>query len=272
MSRRVLLTDLGAAGVGLLFLGACASSSDGASAPTSPLATDPPEQAVEPVDTEPAATNPSATDEPVDEASVASEPPSVGLQMQHVSLGFVSAYVLVRGDEAAVVDTGQSSSADAILDGLSFLGASWSNVGHVVLTHNHGDHAGGLAGVLEQAPGATVYAGEADISGIQSSAPLQAIGDGDEVLGLGVFNTPGHTAGSISLFDVGTGILVAGDAINGDNGVLTGVNERFSSDLSAAQASIAKMAALDPQIAAFGHGGAPITTDVAVQLAALASA
>jgi glyoxylase-like metal-dependent hydrolase (beta-lactamase superfamily II) len=193
------------------------------------------------------------------------------LQLQHVSLGFVSAYVLLRGDEAAVVDTGTSGSADAILDGLGLLGASWPSVKHVVLTHNHGDHAGGLAAVLEAAPGATVYAGDADLGAIQSSAPLQAIGDGDEVLGLGVFNTPGHTAGSISLFDTETGILVAGDAINGDNGSLTGANPDFSSDLTEAALSIGKLAALQPQVAAFGHGGAPINDNVTAQLAALAS-
>ena len=234
----MVLTDFGTAGLGIVILGACGGSSG-------------------------------ATPAPVPEAAV---PSASTLQLQHVSLGFVSAYVLLRGDEAAVVDTGTSGSAAAILDGLAALGASWSNVGHVVLTHNHGDHAGGLAGVIEEAPGATVYAGDADLGQIQTSAPTVAVGDGDEVLGLGVFNTPGHTAGSISLFDTETGILVAGDAINGDGGRLTGVNAQFSSDLDLAVESVAKIAALGPRIAAFGHGGAPIGDDVTAQLQAIAAA
>jgi glyoxylase-like metal-dependent hydrolase (beta-lactamase superfamily II) len=244
MSRRALLTNLGLAGVGLTILGACGGASDNSGSARAAGSTD----------IAPTATGGSG-----------------GLQLQHVSLGNVSAYVLLRGMEAAVVDTGRSGSAAAILEGLGAVGASWSDVAHVVLTHNHSDHAGGLAGVLEAVPGAIVYAGDADLGGIQSSAPLQAIGDGDEVLGLGVFNTPGHTAGSISLFDTETGILVAGDAINGDNGALTGANPSFSEDLGVATVSIAKLAALQPQVAAFGHGGAPIDSDVTAQLEALAA-
>jgi glyoxylase-like metal-dependent hydrolase (beta-lactamase superfamily II) len=288
ISRRMLFTDLGLGGMGVVILGACSGSSEGAAGTTSaPVgASDPPASDTPATDapttdaptTDAPTTNASATSAPAGTTAPAEAAPAVtdaatssALRLQHVSLGFVSAYVLLRGNEAAVVDTGVPGSGDAILAGLDVLGASWSNVGHIVLTHNHGDHVGSLGEILEGAPGATVYAGEADLAAIQSSAPLQAIGDGDEVLGLGVFNTPGHTAGSISLFDTETGILVAGDAINGDNGSLTGANPEFSSDLAAASASIAKLAALNPLIAAFGHGGAPITSDVTAQLNALAA-
>ncbi len=206
LSRRALLTNFGAAGVGLTILGACAGSSNDTGPASSPATagTDPP--ITQPPNTD---DRPSVATEPASTAAVRDESsPGVGsnsLQLQHVSLGFVSAYVLLRGTEAAIVDTGQSGSAAAILAGLDAVGADWSDVAHVVLTHNHGDHAGGLAGVLEAAPGARVYAGDADLAGIRSSAELRAIGDGDEVLGLGVFNTPGHTAGSISLFDTASG-------------------------------------------------------------------
>ena len=266
LSRRALLTNLGAAGVGLTILGACGGSSDDAGSADAGASTDTDSPSTESSGT--ASTEPATTDAPTDDS--ASESDVGTLRLQHVSLGNVSAYVLLRGSEAAVVDTGRAGSAAAILEGLGAVGASWGEVAHVVLTHNHSDHAGGLAGVLEAAPGATVYGGDSDLGGIQSSAPLQAISDGDEVLGLGVFNTPGHTAGSISLFDIETGILVAGDAINGDAGALTGANPSFSEDLTAATASVAKLAALQPQVAAFGHGGPPIDSDVTAQLAALA--
>jgi glyoxylase-like metal-dependent hydrolase (beta-lactamase superfamily II) len=244
VSRRAILTNLGAAGLGLTILSACGRSSSNSAATTAAP----------------------ADNAPTTGAAAAS------LQLPHVPLGNVSADVLLRGGEVAIVDTGLGGGAEAILAGLGAVGASWANVQHIVLTHNHSDRAGGLADVLEATPGAMVYAGDADLGSIESSAPLQAIGDGDEVLGLGVLNTPGHTAGSISLFDTATGILVAGDAINGDDGALTGANPQYSSDLDAAHQSIAKLAALDPRIAAFGHGGAPITSDVAAQLAALAEA
>ncbi len=202
----------------------------------------------------------------------ATAPMALGdLQLQHVSLGFVSAYVLVRGSDAAIVDTGQSGSRDAIFEGLDAMSVAPSAVRHIVLTHNHGDHVGGLSGMESDLVNATVYAGAADIGSIRSSLTLAELNDGDEVFGMGVIGTPGHTPGSISLFDTGSGILVAGDAINGDgSGGITGANPDFSSDLDAAAASVAKLAALSPTTAAFGHGGPPVTDDVAAKLAALA--
>jgi glyoxylase-like metal-dependent hydrolase (beta-lactamase superfamily II) len=270
LSRRTLLTDFGVAGIGLIVLGACGGSSGSGDTPPSSASTE-----VEPTGS--AATDASAPDET---SSASSELPSstsetapaasATLQLQHVSLGFVSAYVLVRGNEAAIVDTGTAGSRDAIFEGLDAMSVAPSAVRHIVLTHNHGDHAGGLSGIEADLDNATVYAGTADIGSIQSSLTLAALNDGDEVFGMGVVGTPGHTPGSISLFDTGSGILVAGDAINGDGaGGLTGANPDFSSDLDSAAASVATLAALAPTTAAFGHGGPPVTDDVAAKLSAL---
>ena len=196
---------------------------------------------------------------------------STGLQLQHVSLGFVSAYVLVRGTEAAIVDTGVPGSGDAINAALTDLGLGPTNVRHIVLTHNHGDHVGGLGELEGAMTNATVYAGLGDVDGIRTSLTLSEVGDGDEVFGMGIVNTPGHTVGSISVFDTDTGLLVAGDAINGDgSGGITGANPGFSEDIDEANASVAKMAALMPQVAAFGHGGPPVMEDVTSKLAAIA--
>jgi len=269
ISRRILIADLGSVGVGLAILAACGSSDElesgdndgsGTSGSTA-TATSPPD--TPPATTSADASAPGTTTE-VDDP--------VGLLWEHVPFGSVSAFVLVRNGEAAVVDTGAAGGAASILDGLSTLGASWSDVRHVVLTHKHDDHVGGLAGVIDEAPGATVYAGEDDIERIRSSVPLRAVGDGDAIMGLGVVNTPGHTPGSISLFDTGTGLLVAGDAITGGDGRIRGPDPRFSEDIATATASLATLVALGPEVAAFGHqGGPPIMVDVAAQLAALAA-
>ena len=192
------------------------------------------------------------------------------LQLQHVSLGFVSAYVLVRGREAAIVDTGTAGSGAAITQALTDLGLSPADVRHIILTHNHGDHIGGLGELEQEMTNAQVYAGEGDIDTIRSSLDLTQIGDGDEVFGMGVVGTPGHTVGSVSVFDTDTGLVVAGDAINGDNeGGLTGANPDFTPDMDTATLSVAKLAALMPRVAAFGHGGPPVSEDVAAKLAAI---
>ena len=67
------------------------------------------------------------------------------------------------------------------------------------------------------------------------------------------------------------GFVAQGGDPNGDgSGGITGANPNFSEDMDAANASVATMAALSPQIAAFGHGGPPVMEDVTAKLAAIA--
>src|SRR5689334_3006311 len=73
----------------------------------------------------------------------AGAPPSsaVGsVTWQRANLGFVSAYVLARAGEAAIVDTGLPGGEGTIHEALKAAGLDWGNVGHVILTHRHGDH------------------------------------------------------------------------------------------------------------------------------------
>jgi glyoxylase-like metal-dependent hydrolase (beta-lactamase superfamily II) len=182
--------------------------------------------------------------------SAAREP----LEWERVSLGFVSAYVLVRGREAAVVDTGTAGSEAAIAEALSTVGVGWDAVDHVVLTHMHPDHAGSVGAVLESATGATAYAGEADIPSIQSPRPLEAVGDGEEVFGLQMIATPGHTLGHIAVFDPDSGLLIAGDALTRSGTGVAGSNPSFTADVDQAEASVRKLAALEFDTMLVGHG------------------
>lgn len=113
-------------------------------------------------------------------------------------------------------------------------------------------------------------AGEADIAAIQSPRPLVAVGDGDEVFGLQVIATPGHTAGHISILDTETGLLVAGDALNNTGEVLAGSPPQFTADQAMADASVQKLADLPFDTVLFGHGE-PIEGEAGPQVAALAS-
>ena len=51
-------------------------------------------------------------------------------------------YVLVRGGEATVIDTGPWCTPDAIEGGLMAVGLDWSAVGSVIVTHKHPDRLG----------------------------------------------------------------------------------------------------------------------------------
>ena len=86
--------------------------------------------------------------------------------------------MLVRGGQAAIVDTGVSRSADAIEDSLAAVGGTWSAVSDVILTHKHNDHIGSLADVLERAPEAAAWAGAEDIPSISAPREVTAVGDG----------------------------------------------------------------------------------------------
>jgi glyoxylase-like metal-dependent hydrolase (beta-lactamase superfamily II) len=193
-----------------------------------------------------------------------------GLAFQRVDLGFVSAYILYRAGEAALVDTGVDGSGDAIENALTEAGLGWGMVGHVILTHEHPDHVGSIDAVLTRAPGAAVYAGALDIPNMNAAVAPSPVGDGDVVFDLEIIETPGHTAGHISVLDREAGILVVGDALNGEDGGVVGPNPGFSDSMPAAIDSVRKLAGLTFEVALFGHGE-PLLEGASAAVAALAS-
>lgn len=253
-SRRRFLAEFGGGVASVVLITACSSSEE---------ATDAPIGTTSPGDA-PDTTPPVADD--------GDTPGSDEIEWKQVSFGFVSAYLLQRGPEVAIVDTG-TGTVDEFEAGLSSLDASWSNVSDVILTHSHGDHIGGLGAVIENAPGANAYAGTDDLEAIAEAGfdaeRLIGLSDGDDVFGLEVIATPGHTPGHIAVFDSASGLLVAGDAINTSEGQITGPNPDFTPDMVAANASVAKiLAGRQINTALVGHG-APLEGNAGESLAAL---
>ena len=266
LTRRAFLTDLGRGAVALTIVGiagcapsAVTSSSGGSSA--------------SPGSTGGASSTSAGSPAPAASSAPPSAPaaPAGAVTWERANLGFVSAYILVRAGEAAIVDTGVAGSEDAIGEALAGINLDWANVGHVVLTHMHPDHAGSAAAILERAPDATGYAGAADIPNIEVPRALVAVGDDDRVFDLRIVTTPGHTAGHIVVFDEVGGVVVAGDALGTGTGALEGSNPAFTADAAAAKASIAKLGALTFETLLVGHGE-PILTGASAQVAALAAA
>ena len=190
-------------------------------------------------------------------------------QTLQVNLGFVNAYVLIRGKEAAVVDTGTPNNASKIADVVRTAGLGWEAVHHVILTHYHPDHIGSVGEVLAAAPKATAYAGAADIPQIKSPRPIKAVGDNDEVFGLRVIATPGHTPGHVCVFDPAGSLLILGDAMNNIGNKLDGPNPQYTADMAQAHQSVKKLAKLTFQRAVFGHGD-PIDKGASQAIAKLA--
>lgn len=256
LTRRALLWDLGAA-VGVLALAAC-TTGDGATTSTAAsgdAGTSDPDAAGRSADT-------AGTPTPGDGEESA-------LRWERVVGGVSAAYVLVRGGEATIVDTGQPDTELAIRDGLAALGLGWEAVSTILLTHKHPDHVGSLGAVAARAASARLLAGEGDIDAFPAPRPVEPVGSGDTVMDLQVVETPGHTPGHVSVFDPAARVLVAGDALNGtnDDGV-AGPNPDFSEDMAAAWTSAGVLAQLRPDVILFGHGP-PATRDAADALDAV---
>lgn len=261
LDRRTFLADLGHGAVALAIVGiaGCGPNVVASLAPTATAA--PP----------PAPSRDSAgPGTPAPTGGAASAPPgspSSGKTWERVNLGFVSAYVLIRGGEAALVDTGVAGSEAAIESSLTSIGLGWSAVGHVIITHHHGDHSGSRIAVLDRAAQATGYAGAADIPAM-GGVELAVVGDGDRVFDLEIVTTPGHTAGSISVLDAVNGVLVAGDALGTADGQPILPGERFTADMAEAKRSIVKLGGLTFETLLVGHGD-PIETGAAALVAEL---
>jgi len=132
-SRRMAIAEMGKAGLAIAVLGiAACSNEERQSDSTNQGGSSNPETSVPPVAT--------------------SSTVLVGSSYRRINLGFVNAYILYRGGEAAVVDTGISGSEEAIQAALGEIGLGWDAVGHVIVTHKHPDHQGSLAAVLALAP------------------------------------------------------------------------------------------------------------------------
>lgn len=152
-----------------------------------------------------------------------------------------------------LIDTGPEGSMDAIAAALDRVGAAWSDITDVVLSHWHPDHVGGLGEVVERSPLAAIWAGAADVSQIRSAVPVRPLVERDRVRSLQIVQTPGHTAGHISLLH-DDGMLFVGDAVGTAGGVMRRPPEKFTADSTTAEESLLRLSLLEPDRMLFSHG------------------
>ena len=188
----------------------------------------------------------------------------------------VNAFLINTGSKLVLVDTGTggkaAASAGVLLANLAAAGYKPEQVDDIFITHNHGDHIGGLTTKDGAAvfPNATVHVGQADAEAADSKpsfapyaaahklAPITA--DGEIVPGVRAWATHGHTAGHTSyvIESQGQKMIVVGDlihvaAVQMDDPSVT-IN--FDSDSTAAAAQREKVfsaAAADGSIIAAAH-------------------
>lgn len=203
--------------------------------------------------------------------------------------------ILIVEEELTLIDTGLPGSANGIRKYIDNLGRSVEEISLIIITHNHIDHAGGLA-ELRKITRAQVAAHKNDlndtenqvaypgfirrllripsVANLHSNFVLQPADvdiylEGGEVLkplgGLEVIHTPGHTMGSISLYSPKHKLLIVGDAmtLKGKSPWLP--HKSVSSDFQKAIESIEKLADLDISTLCVGHSR-PLTGDVSIKM------
>jgi len=198
---------------------------------------------------------------------------------------FVNIYVFVDDDgQVSLVDTGTTSSVKRAEAGLALMGKSLGDVTRIVLTHAHGDHAGGAA-KLSGMTGAPVSihttdapfarAGQAPSrdgstfmgrlmnrlgkrgNGFPEVVIAEEFDDGDILPiagGLRVVHTPGHTPGHVSLLHETSEVLVTGDSIWNTRGKTGWGIKFFCHDIALSQKTAHVLGELDYKVAAFTHG------------------
>jgi glyoxylase-like metal-dependent hydrolase (beta-lactamase superfamily II) len=198
-----------------------------------------------------------------------------------IGLTGVNAYVLDGGNGCVLVDTGLPRLHPAMIRrALRRIGRRVGEVTDILITHQHVDHAGGLA-QLATASQAAVWVHALDAPEIAAGSPprrgtgrgpltslmariapdtpvgpaatLCELTGGERLaMGLEAVHSPGHTAGHTAFLWPEGGVLFAGDAASRWLGRLG--HAPIAEDWENAVASLARLGALDFEIAAFGHG------------------
>jgi glyoxylase-like metal-dependent hydrolase (beta-lactamase superfamily II) len=215
---------------------------------------------------------------------------------------YTAAYLL-DAREPAIVETGPTTSLEHVSAGLDRLGIGPRELAHVVVTHIHLDHAGGVGAMSERYPDATVWVHErgaphlADPARLVASATtvygdermrllfgdvqpvaahrIRSLADGDRIdLGdrfLTAAATPGHAKHQMALVDSGTGAVFTGDALGihpPDVPVLRPATPPPDYDLELAIDSIERIRALAGELLLFSHFGPVREVDRICDLAA----
>jgi glyoxylase-like metal-dependent hydrolase (beta-lactamase superfamily II) len=214
---------------------------------------------------------------------------------------YTAAYLL-DATETTLVETGPGTSVEPVAAALDHLGVAADELAHIVLTHIHLDHAGGVGQIASRFPHATVWVhergaphiadptrlvastarvwGEAEMRELFGPAApvagdrVRPLHDGDEIaMGdrrVAVLDTPGHASHHVALVDSRTGAVFTGDALGihvPDLPVLRPATPPPEFDLERYVASIDRIREAARSVLLFAHFGPLADVDATCDLA-----
>ncbi len=204
-----------------------------------------------------------------------------------IQLSFVNAFALL-GNRCVVVDTGYPRSEKTIIEKLAKNSIEPKDVSLILITHGHADHFGSAAALksLTGAPVAIhrldaefarrgfdppVYPGNVvgklimpflAIKGPAKAPPVEPDILIEDEMSLGKFgvdgkvvSTPGHTAGSISVFSPGGDVIVGDLTVMGILGSKRPDYPMFADDIGQLRESVRLIMQASPARIFSGHGG-----------------
>ncbi len=194
----------------------------------------------------------------------------------------VSNFYLIMGTENFLVDTGLPGRTRELKNCLESNGKNPQDINMIVITHHHFDHTGSLD-KMKRLTGAVVAVHRDDwpyVTGekihkgpffmrplikfmniIYRTKPVETdviLKDGDKVGDYTVIHTPGHTPGSICLYNPQNKVIFVGDNLRYNKGALIPPTERLIPDILNYKKSMEKLEALDIETILTGHGE-PVT-------------
>jgi glyoxylase-like metal-dependent hydrolase (beta-lactamase superfamily II) len=217
-------------------------------------------------------------------------------------LRMANVYLLVTGEDLFLVDSGMPGDVKQIEAQMQEQGFALSALRTIVLTHAHVDHVGSVPELVRRS-GAQVLAHAQEVPYVERTQSLpaaslprrimnwfsermmgrqpachvdRALEDGETVAALGglhVLHTPGHTPGSICLYQPERQILFTGDTLFNRNPMtdrrgLQLPPSMLITDRAALLASVRRLADLPVQVLCAGHG-APILEGASDQIRTL---
>ncbi|MEM1513994.1 MAG: MBL fold metallo-hydrolase [Candidatus Thermoplasmatota archaeon] len=188
---------------------------------------------------------------------------------KYLGFGFESNVYLIKSEKIAIIDTGTGFYSKKLINDLK-KDIKIEEIEYIILTHEHFDHCGG-AKEMKELGNSKIVAHEnssyileegLDISAsffnaIQPKIEIDLKVKGGEIIDLGntklkIFYTPGHSTGSICIYEKNSKSLFSGDTVFADGNV--GRTDFFGGDFEELKKSIKILRSLEIKNLYPGHG------------------